>query len=234
MLSVIEEKKDDGIYCLLNLSGDFVSRNFFYAPVMPKTQEILNGLQSLVNQHIRYAIFWHIVFYIMIIAFLAKWEPSNRTLAIMLCVPVLSVAVFAWISGNPFNGILFSLLTILFFVFGTNASAQPVSLSQQPYMIAGIIMIVFGLIYPHFIETTPIIRYLYASPAGLIPCPTLSILIGCMLLFNGLGSNALTLMCILFGLFYGIFGALKLAVHIDLVLVFGTLVLGVKYILSQF
>jgi len=101
-------------------------------------------------------------------------------------------------------------------------------------MASGIIMILFGLVYPHFLDTHRVIRYLYASPAGLIPCPTLSILIGFVLLFNGLGSQALTLTCILFGLFYGIFGVLKLAVHIDLVLVFGALVLMVMYILSLF
>ncbi|MBP6979154.1 MAG: hypothetical protein PHD61_07705 [Bacteroidales bacterium] len=38
---------------------------------------------------------------------------------------------------------------------------------------------------------------------------------------------------IAFGLFYGIFGIRKLAVHIALVLVFGTIVLLVKYILTR-
>ncbi len=68
--------------------------------------------------------------------------------------------------------------------------------------------------------------------SGLIPCPTLSILIGFLLLYNGFGSQSLTLTFIVFGLFYGIFGVLKLAVYLDIFLVFGAVSLLVKYILS--
>ena len=123
-------------------------------------------------------------------------------------------------------------MAILILFFGLNNSSQPISLSQLPFVIIGIIMIIFGLIYPHFIETTSILKYLYASPVGLIPCPTLSILIGIVLLFNGLGSQSITLTFIAFGLFYGIFGVFKLAVYLDLFLIFGTITLLVKYIMT--
>jgi hypothetical protein len=93
-------------------------------------------------------------------------------------------------------------------------------------------MIVFGMIYPHFINPDSFLKYLYGSPVGLIPCPTLSILIGFLLLYNGLGSQSLTLTFVIFGLFYGIFGVLKLAVYLDIFLVFGTISLLVKYIMS--
>ncbi len=149
-----------------------------------------------------------------------------------LPVPLLSVAVFAWLSGNPFNGILFSLMTVLIFVFGFKVSNQPITISQVPFMVVGIMMIVFGLVYPHFISADSFLKYLYASPVGLIPCPTLSILMGFLLLYNGFGSQSITLTFIIFGLFYGIFGVLKLAVYLDIFLVFGTISLLVKYIIS--
>ena len=102
-------------------------------------------------------------------------------------------------------------------------------MSQLPFVIIGVIMIVFGLLYPHFIETDSVLKYLYASPVGLIPCPTLAILIGFLLVFNGFGSQSITLTLIVFGLFYGIFGALRLGVHLDILLIFGTLALLTKY-----
>jgi len=102
----------------------------------------------------------------------------------------------------------------------------------MPFMVAGIVMIVFGLVYPHFLETRSITKYLYASPAGLIPCPTLSVVIGTLLLFNVPGSQAITIILIAAGLFYGIFGMLKLKVYLDLLLVLGTIALLVKYILA--
>ena len=196
---------------------------------MPKTEEILNGLQSIVNDYSTFAIIWHAVFYFLLAALIAKWQPSNKLFGLLICLPLLSVAVFAWLSGNPFNGILFSLITVLIFIFGFRASSQPINLSQLPFMVIGILMIIFGLVYPHFINPDSFVKYLYASPAGLIPCPTLSILIGFLLLYNGLGSQSLTLTFIVFGLFYGIFGALKLAVYLDIFLVFGTIALLVKY-----
>jgi uncharacterized membrane protein len=145
---------------------------------------------------------------------------------------LFTVAAFAWLSGNPFNGSLFAIMAILILVFGLKSSLQPIGLSQLPFVIIGIMMIIFGLVYPHFIETNSIFRYLYASPVGLIPCPTLSILIGFVLLFNGFGSQSIILAFIVAGLFYGFFGAFKLGVYLDLFLILGTLTLSVKFILA--
>jgi hypothetical protein len=196
---------------------------------MPKTEEILNGLQKIVNDYSTIATIWHILFYALIAALIFKWLPTNRFFGLLICVPILSVAVLAFLSGNPFNGLLFSILAVLIFIFGLRASGQPVQTSQTIFMVIGILMIVFGLVYPHFINPDSFLKYLYASPAGIIPCPTLSILIGFLLLYNGFGSQSLTLTFIVFGLFYGIFGVLKLAVNLDLFLVFGTIALMVKY-----
>jgi hypothetical protein len=199
---------------------------------MLKSEDILNGLQSIVNDYSTVAIIWHAVFYILIAAFIAKWEPSNKIFGLIISLPLLSVAILAWTTGNPFNGTMFSIATILILIFGLKANSQPINYSQLTFMIAGILMIIFGLIYPHFIKPDSILKYLYASPAGLIPCPTLSIIIGFLLLYNGFGSQPITLTLIVLGLFYGIFGVLKLAVYLDLFLLFGTITLLIKYILS--
>jgi len=199
---------------------------------MPKTEEILNGLQKIVNDYSTIAIIWHLLFYAFIAALIFKLLPTNKLFGLLIFVPVLSVALLAFLSGNPFNGILFSILAIIIIIFGLGASSQPVQTSQTFFMVIGILMIIFGLVYPHFVNTDSFLKYLYASPVGLIPCPTLSILIGFLLLYNGFGSQSLTLTFIVFGLFYGIFGVLKLAVYLDIFLVFGTITLLVKYIIS--
>ena len=197
---------------------------------MPKTQDIIAGLHSIANEYTAFAILWHVVFYLLLALLIFKWEPSNRFLGILLFLPLLSVAVFAWISGNPFNGSIFTLMAIFIFIFGIRTSTETISLSPFPYYLIGIVMIIFGLVYPHFVNADSFIKYLYASPVGLIPCPTLSILIGFILLFNGFGSQSLTVTFIVFGLFYGIFGILKLAVYLDIFLLIGTLSLLIKYL----
>lgn len=199
---------------------------------MPNQEDILNGLQIIVNNYSTFAIIWHIIFYLLLAAIVFIWQPSNRTLALIICLSVIPVATFAWLSGNHFNGILFTVLAILTFIFGLKASSDAIIASQITFVVIGILMIAFGLIYPHFISADSFLKYFYASPAGLIPCPTLSIIIGLLLVYNGLSSQPITLALIVFGLFYGIFGTLKLGVYIDLFLVFGTLSLLVKYIIS--
>ena len=199
---------------------------------MPKTQDIINGLHAIANDFTAFAIAWHIIFYLLIAALLTIWKPANKLFVMLICLPLVSVAAFAWLTGNPFNGMLFSIMAILVFIFGLRTSSAPINLSQLPFMLAGILMIIFGLLYPHFTETDSFFRFLYASPGGLIPCPTLSIIIGFALIYNGFGSQPIMLIFIVFGLFYSVFGVLKLGVNLDLFLLFGTIVLLVKYITS--
>jgi hypothetical protein len=197
---------------------------------MPKTEDIISGLHSIANQYSAFAIFWHVAFYLLIAFLAAKWQPSNMLFAMLICLPLLSVAVFAWMYGNPFNGTLFLFLSVLIFIFGFRIQPSSVSFSPFPFYLFGIIMIIFGIIYPHFLETGSFIKYLYASPVGLIPCPTLSIIIGFVLLYNGLGSQFITITLVVFGLFYAIFGVVKLAVYLDFFLLLGSLALLAKYI----
>lgn len=200
---------------------------------MINSEDILNGLQSIVNDYSLFAILWHVVLYILIAALIAQWKPSNKLFALILSILILSVALFAWISGNPFNGTVFSLAAIFLFLFGLRSNNQLIGYSRQPYVLAGMIMIAFGLIYPHFIEPGSIIQYLYLSPAGIIPCPTLSIVIGFLLIYRVFDSRLIALTLILLGLFYGLFGVFKLGVTLDLFLLFGTGTLLLMYIQSH-
>jgi len=86
------------------------------------------------------------------------------------------------------------------------------------------------MVYPHFIQPSSVLGYLYAAPAGLIPCPTLSILIGLALIYDCFGSRSLSILLIIFGLFYGVFGVFKLKVLIDVFLLFGAMMLLVRHI----
>ena len=199
---------------------------------MIKSEEIVAGLQTIVNNNVLIATLWHIAIYGLIISLSFQWNPSNKLMAILFCLPVISVSILAWFAGNPFNGTLFAILATLIIIFGLKASSQPIIVSQVTFLVIGILMIAFALLYPHFLESDSIVKYLYASPVGLIPCPTLSLLIGFALVFNGFGSNALTISLIVYGLFYGLFGVFRLGVTLDIGLIIGTVTLIVKFIVS--
>ena len=97
----------------------------------------------------------------------------------MLAVlPLLSVAAAAWLAGNPFNAGVFFLLAIALSTMAARLPVEPMQTGRGPLRAIGALMLAFGWIYPHFLEADSWWRYLYASPLGLIPCPTLSAVIG--------------------------------------------------------
>ncbi len=195
-----------------------------------KSSDIIVGLKHIANQYSFIALIWHVLLFALIIALFLKWEPSNKLFSLILILPILSIAVLAWINGNPFNGTTFSVLAILLSIFAFRTSNQPVNTAGILFSAIGILMVAYGLVYPHFTETSSVIEYLYKAPVGLVPCPTLSVVIGFVLLFNGFGSQGINYVLILFGLFYGLFGFFKLGVHLDIGLIIGSVVLLIKSI----
>jgi hypothetical protein len=88
-------------------------------------------------------------------------------------------------------------------------------------------MVVFGLISSHFVRTGSPVSQFIGAPVGLIPCPSLSLVIG------GLSSRGWSLVLAVAGLFYGVFGATRLGVRIDLFLLAGAAALLVVALLPQ-
>jgi membrane protein implicated in regulation of membrane protease activity len=152
-------------------------------------------------------------------------RPANKIVALGSIALLLSVAFVSAMISNPFNTVMFLLASILFIYITWKMPAEKLVLKWDVASVSGIVMIVFGLVYPHFLEEGSWLRYLYASPLGLIPCPTLSLIIGFTLLFHGFFHKKWMLSLGLTGLFYGIFGVLRLKVYLDVVLISGALIL---------
>jgi hypothetical protein len=188
---------------------------------MPTPTEILQVLAAISNQQLKPAIFWHAVMAITVIGIVIGWRPIRKAGAMALALPFLSVSIMAWAYRNPFNGAVFLLAAIAVLAFGLRQAAEKVDRAPVWATVAGSLMIVFGWVYPHFLEGGSWLRYLYESPAGLIPCPTLSVVTGFALLANGFSSRALSVMLGMLGLFYALFGAFRLGVRIDLILMLG-------------
>jgi len=188
---------------------------------MPNSTEILAVVSQIANRYVAVAVVFHAILAAIAVAAFRGWRPSRQVTASLLTIPVVSVSVFAARGGNPFNTAVFAALTIVLALVTMRMSRDPVRRGPSWASIAGVVMLVFGLVYPHFVETSSPWSYLYAAPTGLIPCPTLSLVIGLTLLLGGLGSRAWSLTVASAGILYGVIGVFWLGVTMDALLALG-------------
>jgi hypothetical protein len=201
---------------------------------MPSIQQILFSLEEITNTWKTVAILWHVFFGVLSISLAVGARPSQRTAGIMLALPMFSVSALAWISSNPFNGSVYALVGILLVYVASRLSRDRVDIAFTWQVIAGSLLVLFGWVYPHFLNTPSVLSYAYAAPTGLIPCPTLSIVIGFTLILDRFQSRAYSLTLGLTGLFYGVTGVAQLGVQIDLVLLAGaTLLVILSFVKSH-
>jgi hypothetical protein len=102
-----------------------------------------------------------------------------------------------------------------------------VRLASFARVAPGVAFVVFGATYPHFLQVESWPTYLYASPFGILPCPTLSVLIGTTLIFSNLGSTSWSAALAGTGFLYGVIGLFRLGVLLDAGLLFASAVLAV-------
>jgi hypothetical protein len=85
-------------------------------------------------------------------------------------------------------------------------SRRQVEKAHPARVLLGSALVAFGWAYPHFLPEDPASTYLYAAPLGLIPCPTLSLVLGVTIVFSNLRSRAWSVILACTALFYGALG----------------------------
>lgn len=185
---------------------------------------ILSSAETIAREWSLLAIAWHGAAIGLIVA-LVTGIATVRGTALALTTPVFSVAALAGWSGNPFNTVVFAGAGVLLW----HAAMQlPAGRAEQVHgreLGAGVALCVFGFVYPHFLDGSPW-RYAYAAPLGLLPCPTLTFLIGVSLTVKGLSSRTWISILAPLGAIYGVIGVFVLGVTIDWVLLAGAALLS--------
>ena len=195
-------------------------QNFCVTRHVPSPDVILAGLSDIANQWRSIAVFWHAYVAVLLLWIVVRACRSVRLLGCLLVLPIASVSVAAWASHNPFNGAMFAGLSVVLASIAYNLPEQPIQMASRRSVLVGSIFVAFGWIYPHFVDTSHWSEYLIAAPLGLLPCPTLSAIIGVTLVVSGL-SVAWSRTLATAGLLYSAIGVIRLAVSIDLVLFAG-------------
>lgn len=184
---------------------------------MPTSSEILAGLTRIANEGIAFALLWHFLAGLALAWLgLGHQRPTRRVAAVALALPVATASLFAWRGGNPFNGTVLALAVVALVTLGLRLPATPVSPGPRWAVILGAVAVAYGLLYPHFLAGKPAWMYLVAAPTGLVPCPTLAVVIGAALIAGGFDSRPWSLVATGLGLLYSAFGAFRLHVWLDL------------------
>jgi hypothetical protein len=200
--------------------------NFKTKRTMPTASVILEQLTALANEWRVAAIAWHVVLGAGVFAFVFGWRPSQRLIGSLLTVPLLSVSLLAWSAGNAFNGVAFAGIALSLAAVSRGLPCQPVRVKPTCVALPGALLVAFAWVYPHFLVNRSWVEYLYASPLGVLPCPTLSGLVGVTLMLGSFGSRTFAATLAIPAFWYGVIGVWGLGVTIDAVLLAGALVIA--------
>jgi len=186
---------------------------------MVSADAILRNLSSAANTYQVAALIWHVqIAAVALKLVLARERPSRQLAAIVLMLPLISVSVLASHHGDLFNGAAFLVLTGSLAVCARGMSGEIVSPRSSLAWVVGMGSVLMALVYPHFVGVRSPLLYLVVAPVGVLPCPTLNLVVGATLLGGGLGSRGWSITLALVAIFYALFGVAFLSVWIDLVL----------------
>jgi len=188
---------------------------------MPTPEQILSGLREIANSWKAVAVAWHIYFGVLALALAFGIRPPKRTAGVLLALPFLSVSALAWLTPNPVNGVVFAVIGIVLLVVAARLPRDHIRIALRWSLILGVLLSAFGWVYPHFLDTSSYWPYLYMAPTGIVPCPTLMIVIGSTLVLGGLSSRTFSTTLGVVGLLYGTIGVGYLHVVLDWVLIVG-------------
>jgi hypothetical protein len=190
------------------------------------SEVILSSLAAIANEWRTLAVAWHVLAAALLLAIATRRRLSTRFAGCLLVLPLISVSALAWVSGNPFNGAVFAMLGLVLMVIATALPAETVSIAPTIYVVPGVLLVAFGWVYPHFLDAAHWTTYLLGAPLGLLPCPTLSAVIGVTLMIGLFRSAAWRSTLIGAGAVYGMVGIFGLGVSLDVGLLAGAAVLA--------
>lgn len=200
---------------------------------MPDPVKVLELSARIADEAFALAIAWHAVLAFALWRLAAGARPSRRVTATLLALPLASVSGVSLAYGNPFTGIVCAVLAMALAALGWRLEDLRVHRGPVWASAAGAVMMAFGFWYPHFLGSRSAWAYLVGAPFALLPCPTLSFLVGAALWGGGFGGRGWSLLLAAAGLFYGVVGVLWLEVRIDVLLAAGSLALAAAAILPE-
>jgi hypothetical protein len=192
---------------------------------MPAPDVLHASLERIAERAAWLGIFWHVLLAVGLTALLLGWRPSQRNAGLMLTAPLASAGMAAWWGDNPFNATVLAAGALGLALGSLRLPTSPVQNASPGTALWALGLVAFAWFYPHFAVGTWPLAPFFASPLGVLPCPTLACVIGLTILAQGFKSRVWPTALAILGLFYGLFGTFVLRVFIDTFLTIGALIL---------
>jgi hypothetical protein len=203
--------------------------------IMPAPDVLHGSLASLAQRAVALGVAWHAILAVALLALLLGWRPSQRLAGLLLAVPLASTGMAAWWGDNPFNALVLGAGAAVLALGSLRLAQGPVEKASSGTAPWALALVAFGWMYPHFATGSSPLSPFFASPLGVLPCPTLACVIGLTILARGFRARAWPTALAALGLFYGLFGTLALGVFMDTFLTIGALMLlGVTWSHASF
>lgn len=191
----------------------------FLMTLMKSPAEISQMLSMVSGRLKNYALLMHTIF--LAVLAIGLWAPKVRTHLFSGLMALLagSAAVIALMNTILPNIVVFGLYLVLILLAVFRSELRwDFSRIKQADKLTGIIGIVFGFWYLHWVENPLMLNALIYSPLGILNCPTMVTISG-LLCLSSQRPLILDFTTGLVCLYFGLYGIILLAAYVDVSLV---------------
>lgn len=202
--------------------------------LMRSPEAIAEMLLKVSSELTVFSVLTHVLFIIVIATGLLVKKYRNIVFFSFIALLSLSAALISILYMIPPNIIAFATIFVLIIYAWHNRELNFEFEEITPAnKIFGVLALVFGFWYLHWVESPVWFNALLYSPLGSVNCPTLLTICGFLCLTAKPRSVMLDLVVALFTLYFAVYGILFLGAWVDIVLVICALFLLCRVIFSK-
>jgi hypothetical protein len=201
-----------------------------FALTFMKTPEAISRMLENVSRELKsYSVFVHIVFFVVIGLGLLIKKIRNTLFALFIAFLSLSATIISIKYVIVPNIIIFAMFFgLILHAYITKRLNFPLKNVGTYDLLFGIIGLLFGFWYLHWVESPVWLNALLYSPLGAVNCPTMVTVCGFLCLSQKPRSVLLETVVAVTTLYFGFFGILRLGAYVDVVLIICALFLIVR------
>jgi len=197
--------------------------------LMKSPEKIAEMLSNISSELTVFSVFIHLILLVVIATGLIVKKYRNIVFFSFIAFLSLSATVISTIYMIPTNILMFAAIFVLIIYAWLNKELNfefdDITPSNKYF---GVLALIFGFWYLHWVESPIWINALLYSPLGSVNCPTLLTICGFLCLTAKPRLVTLNLVVAVFTLYFGIFGIFLLGAYVDIVLVICALFLIVR------